>query len=316
MSERGVETWADWGDRWIASFDLYVVARAYSALGGLIAVAAVYATARRLAGPRAAAASGLLTAVALPMVQHAHYATTSSLAAGFGAVAVWGCVEALYRVRRTPRTSLNRFQRVLPGWGWAFLIAGVAAGLAAGSRYNAAGLALVNALSGLLILRGPGGRGRTAVVLAGWLAIPAVFILTTPHILFDPQEVWPTSSTSPRSTGAARAPAAQRIRLVYEVRYLVLYGIGIPAAVLAVVSALVPFTATRSAPRRPTRRAVVANPVLYAGRVQSGRPAHAAFAPPMPINCWCPSCRSSLCSPASGWRMRRGVCGGRSCARR
>ncbi|MBK8024110.1 MAG: hypothetical protein IPK19_22435 [Chloroflexi bacterium] len=47
---RSVDTWADWGDRWIASFDLYVVARAYSALGGLIAVAAVYATARRLGG--------------------------------------------------------------------------------------------------------------------------------------------------------------------------------------------------------------------------------------------------------------------------
>ncbi|MBK8024109.1 MAG: hypothetical protein IPK19_22430 [Chloroflexi bacterium] len=192
------------------------------------------------------------------MVQHAHYATTSSLAAGFGAVAVWGCVEALYRFRRTPPTSLNRFQRVLPGWGWAFLIAGVAAGLAAGSRYNAAGLALVNALIGLLILRGPGGRGRIAVVLAGWLAIPAVFILTTPHVLFDPQEVWADFLyITAQYGGGSGATGTTPYGLVYEVRYLVLYGVGIPAAVLAVVGALVPFTATRSAPRRPTRRAVI-----------------------------------------------------------
>ncbi|MCK6581356.1 MAG: hypothetical protein L6Q98_24965 [Anaerolineae bacterium] len=270
---RSLDAWAGAGDRQIASFDLYVVGRGYSALGGLIAVAAVYATTRRLAGRRAAAAAGLLTAAALPLVQHAHYTTTSSLAAGFGALALWGCVESLYRLRRGA-LKRNPFTRLIPAW--AFAIAGVAAGLAAGSRYNAAGIALVNGVIGLLLLRGEGGRQRIAWVLIGWLAIPAAFILTTPHVLFDPQEVWTDFLYITAQYGGGAAVNTTPYGLVYELRYLVLYGVGIPAAVLAVAGALDALTRRRD----PLLRAAALTSILMLAAyslvvLRTQRPAHA-----------------------------------------
>ena len=111
--------------RQYAPFHLYVIGRFYSALGGLLAVAATYAATRGAGGKFAAFVAGLLIAVSLPMVQHSHYATTSSLAAGFTAMAIWASFVALR----------GNFKFLL--------IAGIAAGLAAGNRYNAAAVGIV-----------------------------------------------------------------------------------------------------------------------------------------------------------------------------
>jgi hypothetical protein len=229
---RSVEGWreAGLGDREIASLDLYVIARVCSALGGVIAVAAAYAAARRLNGRYAAACAGLLVAVSFPLVQHGHYATTSSLAAGFAALAVWAGVMSA--------TSEGR--RALL---W-FALAGAAAGLAAGSRYNAAGVALVNLGIGVLLLR----RGAPPIgVLAGWLAVPAAFILTTPHVLFDFQEVWADFVYITRQYGAGASTFSTAYGLAYELRYLALYGLGLPACALAIIGGLRALTVERRA---------------------------------------------------------------------
>ncbi len=153
-----------------APFRFYVIGRTYSALGGLLVVAAIYALTRRIAGRRAALFAGLLVAVAEPLVQHAHYTTTSSLAAGFLALTLWAAISSLYH----------------PRW-WLFLLAGICAGLATGNRYNASAVSIVVFVVGLIWLYRDRRRWRT--VLAGWLLFPATFVFTTPHVIFDPERV-------------------------------------------------------------------------------------------------------------------------------
>src|SRR5690606_13047121 len=76
-------------ERSITPFPLYIVSRTYSVLGGIVGVAAIYATARRISGHQGAMGAGLLAATAFPLVQHAHYMTTNSIAMGFVSVAIW-----------------------------------------------------------------------------------------------------------------------------------------------------------------------------------------------------------------------------------
>jgi hypothetical protein len=270
---RDLDAWAaaGMGDREIASFDLYVIARVYSALGGVVAAAAAYAAARRLNGRAAAACAGLLVAVAFPLVQHGHYATTSSLAAGFAALSVWaGVMSATTDGRRA--------------LAW-FALAGAAAGMAAGCRYNAAGVALINLGIGVLLLR----RGAPPIgVLAGWLAIPTAFVLTTPHVLFDFPEVWADFLYIIRQYGAGESTFSTPYGLAYELRYLALYGLGLPACALAVIGVLRAFTVERRA--RGVWVALLVYLLAYALVVlRTTRPAHAdqLILPVLPVLALC-----------------------------
>jgi hypothetical protein len=205
-----------------APFHLYVIGRTYSALGGMVAVAATYATARRIGGRFAAAGAGLLTAVSLPMVQHAHYTTTSSLAAGFTAVAIWASLASLSSKRR-----------------WLFWLAGIAAGFAAGNRYNAAIAAMVVFLGGVILLYRDFSWRMCRTVLIGWLFIPATFVFTTPWIIFDTQffldEV---SYIVSQYLSGEDVQFTTPNGLWFEYQYLIVFGIGVPAA-LAVLVGLV-----------------------------------------------------------------------------
>src|SRR5690606_5980562 len=87
------------------------------------------------------------------------------------AVAVWASFAALY--------GQGRRRAVL------FVLAGAAAGLAAGCRYNAAAVAIIVFLCGLLLLYRERMRRTLLIVLAGWLAVPFVFLLTTPWVIAD-----------------------------------------------------------------------------------------------------------------------------------
>lgn len=209
--------------RSFAPFPLYVIGRVYSALGGLLAVAAAYALARRMAGRWAAASAGLLTAAALPLVQHAHYTTTSSLAAGFSMV----CVSAAF----LSLESQGRKQVVL------FAVAGVGAGLAAGSRYNAAAMSLVVFFCGLLLVYRQRTRRTVLVVLGGWFAFPLVFILTTPWVIADTaffiEEFRFITAQYTAGEGILFTTSGWH-GLLLELRYLALFGVGAPAAVAAV----------------------------------------------------------------------------------
>lgn len=207
--------------RQFAPFPLYVVGRSFSALGGMLAVAAVYAAARRLSGRYGAAAASLLCAVSLPMVQHAHYATTSSLAGGFVATAVWASISALERTRSRRGDLL-------------LLIAGVAAGLATGSRYNAAAVGIV--VGGVALLSFTRCRKRRLMPVAGVLLMPIVFVLTTPGVIFAARKFIADFTYIVGSYTVTGVPEQNTpYGLAYQMRYLGLVAIGIPALLLAVV---------------------------------------------------------------------------------
>ena len=87
-----------------------------------------------------AAVAGLLVAVSMPMVQHSHYATTSSLAAGFALLSIWASLAAL---RCSQRAAI---------WPRYLALAGIAAGLSAGNRYNAAAVGIVVFLAGWVLV--------------------------------------------------------------------------------------------------------------------------------------------------------------------
>lgn len=203
--------------RQYAPFHLYVIGRVYSALGAMLAVAATYGLARQMGGRFAALTAGLLAAVSLPLAQHAHYATTSSLAAGFTAVSIWAAFAWLRGGgRRWPLLAL----------------AGVCAGLAAGSRYNAAAVSIVVFLVGLVGLRR--GRGRAAV-LAAWALVPLTFALTTPAVVFDTAFFLDEFRyiTGQYLAGVdVQFPMSPWAGLLLEYRYLALFGLGAPAALL------------------------------------------------------------------------------------
>ncbi len=211
------ESWQGIGEREQAPFRMYVVGRTYSALIGLLAVPAVYALARRVGGRRAALLAGLLAACAEPLAQHAHYTTSTSAAGGFAALAMWAASASLYR----------------PRW-WLFALAGIAAGLAAGSRYNAAAVAIVPFAAGLVLLYRDRRWRRLRLVLFGWALVPTVFVLTTPHVLFATEQVLKDFRyITAQYLAGAGIDQTTAYGLFFEYRYLALFGIGLPAALAA-----------------------------------------------------------------------------------
>jgi len=202
-----------------APFPFYVIGRTYSALGGIVAVAATYAAARRLGGRYAALVAGLLAAVSLPLVQHAHYTTTSSLAAGFAAVTIWASFASLYAPRR-----------------WMFWLAGIAAGFAAGNRYNAALVGLVVLMVGLILLYRDSSWRTRRTVLIGWLFVPATFVFTTPWIIFDTQFFLDELRfiLSQYLTGES-IQFTTPYGLWFEYQYLIAISLGVPAALAALI---------------------------------------------------------------------------------
>ncbi|MCA9889378.1 MAG: glycosyltransferase family 39 protein [Anaerolineae bacterium] len=213
--------WRDWNIRELAPFHLYVIGRLYSALGGIIAVATTIALAHRLKGSRAGELAGLLLALAPSLVQHGHYATTSSLAAGFVALCLWACITALMTRRKTAF----------------FVLAGIAAGLATGSRYNAAAVSIAVFVTGILLLWHGRDRKTVLTVLAGYIAFPVTFLLTTPGVLADFGAFW-EQFTFIYNHFSFDENVALFGGLLYEYRYIVLFGIGIPGAFAAVIGLL------------------------------------------------------------------------------
>ncbi|MEL6270345.1 MAG: phospholipid carrier-dependent glycosyltransferase [Chloroflexota bacterium] len=235
------------GARRAVPFRLYMNGRTFSALGSILAVAATFATAYHLSNRFGAISAALIVATALPMVQHAHYTTTSSLAAGFAGVCIWASMMAL-----------RRFQ-----W-WMFALAGVCAGLAAGSRYNAAAVSIVVFVVGMVLLWQERTRLRLRWVALGYVLFPAVFVFTTPHIIFDTAFFWSEFvgiTTQYIGSGDSIVNVPKYIGLWYELNYMALFGIGLPGtllifagvwrglrntqtcmAVLAILAYLIPYT--------------------------------------------------------------------------
>jgi hypothetical protein len=203
-------------NRSFAPFSFYVIGRLYSALGSMIAVAAVYAIVRLMVGHYPALLAGLLTAVSYPLVQHAHYATTSSLASGFVMLCLWGCYIALMRPNKL---------------SWGLVIAGIAAGLAAGSRYNAAAVSISFMMTSVFVLLRSGRWQAFLLVVVSGACFPITFLLTTPGFLGENEFFWEQFHFIYARYGSTGG----FVGLVNEYRYIVLLAMGIPATILTIV---------------------------------------------------------------------------------
>lgn len=212
-----------------AEFSLYVFSRMYSVFGGMLQVACAYAILRLAASRYAALCAGLLVAVSYTLVQHAHYIKPGSLAAGWMMLAAWSCFAALYASRSGQRTRL-------------WLLAGVATGLAATTRYNALAVAPLLCVTGLILLRRHQSRRGLRLVLGGWLLAPLVFFVGSPYILRDFEHFWRDFSQIVGQytlTGAGVADyflVDHMTGFGYLVMYAALFAIGLPALALAALS--------------------------------------------------------------------------------
>ena len=160
-----------------AAFPLYLISRMYSVFGGLLQAACAYAIARMLANRYAALCAGLLVAVSYTLVQHGHYIKPGSLAAGWMMLAAWSSLAALHA-----RTSPWRFAMLI--------LAGVATGLAATTRYNAVAVAPMLLCVSLILLYRHRSRSMMRAVLLSWLLVPLVFFAFSPYVLRDFQHFW------------------------------------------------------------------------------------------------------------------------------
>lgn len=167
----------DYSLRAYADFSLYVFSRMYSVFGSMLTVACAYAITRIIAGRYAAIFAGLLVTVSYTLVQHAHYIKPASLATGWMMLAVWACVASLVSRRQRERSRM-------------VLAAAVFTGLAATTRYNAAAVAIVVLITGLIELyRNPSQRALLRLFLS-WLLIPLVYALCSPYTLRDYESFW------------------------------------------------------------------------------------------------------------------------------
>lgn len=209
-------------ERRYAAFSLYVVGRIHSMLGGLLAVAATFAAGRLIAGRFGGFVAAALVAVSFTMVQHGHYTTTSSIAAGLTAISVWASLGALYSEK----------------WRFRFLIlSGLAIGFATSSRYNAAPASIILCGAGLiLVYRANKYRLRMARdVLIGWLCFPAAFLLGTPGAIFAFDEFWYGFTYGFGHYIEGRdATHTSVYGLFLEFQFLVIFSIGVPAALCAI----------------------------------------------------------------------------------
>ncbi len=160
-----------------AGFPLYVMARIWSVLGGMLMVACTYAIGRIVSGRFAAMSAGLLVAVSFTLVTHAHYVKPSSLATGWTLVAMWACTAALYSSRQKWRERL-------------YFGAGVVTGLAASTFYNAAVVTMIVLPVGLILWYRNRTRRTLAIIAIAWLAIPVFFVLASPYVLRDFRHFW------------------------------------------------------------------------------------------------------------------------------
>ncbi|MXX49798.1 MAG: phospholipid carrier-dependent glycosyltransferase [Chloroflexi bacterium] len=209
-----------------AEHRLYVVARIWSLVGGMLQVACAYALARLLGGRYAALCSGLLIAVSYTLAQHGHYMKPGPLALGWMMLAAWAALMALHASGARSRWRL-------------YLLACLATGLAATTRYNAAAVGLLVGAVGLILLW----RHRSWLawrgVFAAWLSIPVVFLAGSPYILRDFAGFWRDFSyiIGQYTTTGANVPdhflVDHLTGLAYLILYIFLYEIGIPAMCLA-----------------------------------------------------------------------------------
>lgn len=189
--------------RTYAPFSLYFIARQWTVLSFVIMVACAYGIGAVLVNRWAGFASALIITFSFVLVQHGHYAKPGMPASALMMLTTWALAMTLTRTNPNHR---DRF----------FVLAGIFTGIATTTRYNAAAVSIVLCLVGLYLLwkyrNIPNTRKRAtstsetsfnpanlfawvnprmlAVVIIGWGMFPLFFLLGTPAIIFDFDNVY------------------------------------------------------------------------------------------------------------------------------
>lgn len=146
----------------------FYVPRLVSVALSVTIVWVVYSVVKRVTGSRwAAAGAGLLIALAPTAVTQGRVFTPNTIAGLFSALGVWASFEIL---RRGDKRT--------------YVIAGAMVGLAAGSKYNAALIALTVIMAHLMRAPRPKSILDSNLLAAGYVSL-GVFLLTTPFGILD-----------------------------------------------------------------------------------------------------------------------------------
>lgn len=172
---------------WFVSFDQFaaywttetarahLVSRAVSATLGTATVPMLYLLGRRVSSPRSAAAAALFLATAFLHVRDSHFGVTDVATTFLVVCAVHFLMKALQE---------DRFMD--------FALAGLLAGLASSTKYNAALLVVPMVVALVAARSGRPGDARRTVMRAVLLAVPfaIAFAATTPYALIDQARFW------------------------------------------------------------------------------------------------------------------------------
>lgn len=220
---------------------LLVVGRGLVALAGTLTIAVLFGVAYRLAGALTGLLAALVLAVSMLHIRESHFAMTDVLMTLFATLSLALILRGLEE-RSTPdaeRLALRLFSA-----------AGVAGGLAASTKYNAAAiLAAMAAAQAVLLAGAPGSRWR----VRSWMPSIAYavsfglgFLAATPYALLD----WPAFAGD-LWFDFTHLSRGHNINLgrgwLYHLRTSLPYGLGIPTFVAAAVGL---FAMTRRHPRQ------------------------------------------------------------------
>ena len=193
----------------------YLAGRAFSALLGTLTVFVVYLAGRMLS-QRVGLIAALFLAVAAQHVQQSHYITVDAPTALFTALAALFALCALQRGGNVRDVVLG----------------GVAAGMAAGTKYNAA-VALALPIAAAL-LSAPSWTRRLGAGLAATMACAAVFVLTTPFAVLDPPPFLRSLHVVAQHYAQGHPGAEGNDNALWYLQYLARDGLLVPLTILVV----------------------------------------------------------------------------------
>ncbi len=180
---------------------------------------------RNVGGRYAALLAGLLVTVSMPLVQHAHYGTTSSLAVGFMMLTLVAGARCLVASDR----------KVVLGW---LALSAISSGLALGNRYNVAFVSLIPFACGWVLIGRYRGWRWLSVIIAIWLLFPLTFLFTTPGALFDTEKFIADLryiSNQYIGTGSNQFVIDAWQGLFHELAYVIVFALGGVGGIAAIV---------------------------------------------------------------------------------
>lgn len=208
---------------------VFTVARVVVAVAGTLVVLLVHWTGTRFFGHRVGLVAAALVGFAFLPVFYSHQALNDVVTMAPATVALLGCL--LVHARGT--------------W-WTYLLAGGAVGLAAGTKYLAAPMALVVALAALLLVverRQRPGRALLLLAAAG-AACVTVLVATNPYLLIEHEMA--RDQFSGQSTHVATEKLGQDgVGWLYYPQTL-LWAFGVLPVVLAVVGGVLALRSERA----------------------------------------------------------------------